>query len=291
MAHRANSDFRFDVGTPNGFMPQVRDVSSSASWRTSRLSHGDVIARIVANGLQVSPLFKTPWISVELFRIDWLHCADQGITADFLGNLFKLLADKCDGRNRKARTLALWTRIQQFYIEHRVGDRLQNLTDTMIQQPGKGPKLRCSAAQCRALVPFAWQCSQALFGTTPMEEAAKTAAHHLHKCYEALRADCVAPYEILRSSSTQFALQYVALGDHVGNPLLWKCKPKLHLFLELCSESSRPSLCWNYRDEDFGGSIAKTSRRRGGLLSCKALSSNVLRKMLLQQPVLRMLSP
>ena len=70
---------------------------------------------------------------------------------------------------------------------------------------------------------------------------------------------------------------------------LWKIKPKLHLFLELCSvERTRPSLCWNYRDEDFGGSVARLARRRGGLLSASAFSRNLI-LMWSMQPMIRIL--
>ena len=40
---------------------------------------------------------------------------------------------------------------------------------------------------------------------------------------------------------------------------LWVFKPKFHLF-----QGGNLGLLWTYRDEDFGGSIAHTARRRGG---------------------------
>ena len=55
-------------------------------------------------------------------------------------------------------------------------------------------------------------------------------------------------------------------------------KPKLHLLLELGLEGSNPSSSWTYRDEDFGGSMAHLSRRRGGLLKPLPTSSNLLRR-------------
>ena len=39
--------------------------------------------------------------------------------------------------------------------------------------------------------------------------------------------------------------------------------PKMHLFLELCSSRTEPQKFWNYRDEDFGGSVAKQSKMKG----------------------------
>ena len=56
-------------------------------------------------------------------------------------------------------------------------------------------------------------------------------------------------------------------------------KPKMHLFLGRGKAG---------RDEDWGGSVAKMARRRGGLLSTAAFSSNVLHRFRMQQPVIRM---
>ena len=67
-----------------------------------------------------------------------------------------------------------------------------------------------------------------------------------------------------------------------------RVKPKMHLFLELCIEGGKPATCWTYRDEDWGGSVAKMSRRRGGLLSTAAYSSNLLDRFRMQQPMIRM---
>ena len=52
----------------------------------------------------------------------------------------------------------------------------------------------------------------------------------------------------------------------------------MHLFLELCSSGTEPQKFWNYRDEDFGGSVARLARRRGGMLCCSSTSRVVLQK-------------
>lgn len=66
----------------------IRDVSSSAAWRTSRLSHWGLLERILKQGHELSPLFSAPFVRSDIFAIDWLHCADHGVTKDFLGALF-----------------------------------------------------------------------------------------------------------------------------------------------------------------------------------------------------------
>ena len=61
-----------------------------------------------------------------------------------------------------------------------------------------------------------------------------------------------------------------------------------HLFLELCSSGEQPARFWTYRDEDFGGSVAQLSRRRGGLLIVQQFSSGMLARFRMQ-PVPRLM--
>jgi hypothetical protein len=269
----------------------VRDVDEGASWRTDRMTHTELLEKILANGLPISPLLQVPWCTSAIFRVDWLHAADQGVTADWLGHLFKLLITKIPGNNLKTRTATFWLRLQNWYKVRKIENRLQNLIPTMIQQPKKAPKLRASGAQVRALVPFALVTAEALLRTgVRVEEAALIGTRHLAACYDALSSDSVFPVDVMRFSSIQFALQYVSLEAASLDPKSWRVKPKLHVFLEVCSEGGRPAMCWNYRDEDWGGSLAKMSRRRGGVLSVKSFSQNVLDRFKIQQPVIRMLA-
>ena len=243
---------------------------------------------ILENDARISPLFSIPWVTKDLCRIDWLHCADQGVAADYLGNLFHMLLPKLPGATMDDRVRSLWTRMQSFYEQHEVGDRLQNLTKLMIRQPKKSPKLRGGAAQVRALVPFGLlMADEYLAGGTPEEEAAFQGMRRLSECYEALSHTSVFAFDILHQNAIGFAQQYCALEAFFDNSKIWRVKPKLHLFLELCSEGSRPATFWTYRDEDFGGSVSRMARRRGGLLSVRAFSSNLLTRFRIHQPMLR----
>ena len=208
------------------------------------------------------------------------------VGADWLGSFFVLVASKMPGPNHKARVAQLWGRVQEYYERRGIQDRLQNLTPSMLHAQGKWPKLRCSAAQCRALVDFGMEISRLLDAGSPAEEAASVGMKHLHTCYQCLSEEVIFSKELLTDSSFKFAQQYVALEDRNGRA--WRVKPKLHLFLELCIEGGKPATCWTYRDEDWGGSVAKMARRRGGLLSTAAFSSNVLNRFRMQQPVIRM---
>ena len=247
-------------------------------WRNARLGTCDLMRLIVSNGKHLSPIWTIPWLTNEIFRIDWLHAADQGVAADWMGNVFKFLVRRSPGANLKAKHIHLWNRVLEFYDDKHVHDRLNALTPTMIQAKGKPPKLRCSAAQCRALIPFAYEQTRGLSDVDATEQAIKVGTLHLWRCYEALSSKSIFSKDILLESSVKFALQYVALSTIDENTSDWRVKPKLHMFLEVCSDGSLPSMFWCYRDEDYGGSVARLARRRGGLLSAQSFSRTFLQR-------------
>ena len=262
------------------YVSQVREAASTAGWRSSPLSHGDVIARLLARGHQLNPLLEAPWVKTSIFRRDWLHCSDQGVAADFLGNLFHHLQWRYLEETKKERYAALYQDIDRFYADGKVQDRLDCLLEGMVEQ-SKGYKLRCSAAECRALVPFGYSLACELCDLSdPLEEAIYFAAFHLNEVYKTLSSDCQDPHRKKSEHGIKFALQYVGLHDMVnpGDPKAWRIKPKLHLFLHVCAEDDLPSMNWCYRDEDFGGSAAARGRRRGGLRAVQAMSSSTLDK-------------
>ncbi len=91
--------------TPTG----IRETSSTAAWRNQRLTHADFITRQYQQSKLVSKIFSAPYVETCIFRIDWLHAVDQGVAADFMGNLFWLCLDKYPGANRKVPSIgALW---------------------------------------------------------------------------------------------------------------------------------------------------------------------------------------
>ena len=166
----------------------------------------------------------------------------------------------------RLRVAELWKHILEFYRDNQISDRLPTITDKMIQKDGSPPKLRASAACARALVPFAKKIAdEYLSDADPMEQAAKIAAGHLLKCYETLSHTSIFHTAVLQEHSTMFAIQYKGLSEN-SRGMDWKVKPKMHLWLELCSEGSQPSTFWCYRDEDYGGTVAHLARRRGGCL-------------------------
>ena len=158
-----------------------------ASWlqEDHRLSHFDARQRMLIDGGSLSPAFSIPWFTLDALRIDWLHCADQGVTPVFLGGLFHMfLSNRVHGNNEEARCARLWAMIQAFYSREHTPDRLHNLTVTMVK-PKKGPiELNGSGAQVRCLIPFAEELVNAWVEPLDVEAfTARSCMRHLARCY------------------------------------------------------------------------------------------------------------
>ena len=269
---------------------KVREVSATADWRTTPLTNSDCLYRILSSGRLLNPLLEAPFVTNKIFRFDWLHVADLGVAPLFLGNLFFRLLQIIPGRSHKEKCAALYQEIQAYYEEQQVEDRFDSLLPTMFIHKKKDYVLRGSAAKIRHLVPFAAKITRELLTPAdPVHDALIQAAHHLHETYRALSSTMANPCEHMKEHGLKFALQYVALHDHLnpGNPKAFRIKPKLHLFMHVTSDDSLPARHWTYRDEDFGGSVARMARRRGGMLSCGKTALQVLQKFKLRNPMVR----
>jgi hypothetical protein len=271
---------------------QVHEAGENANWRSNRYTTQEFLTACILRGKTLCPLFSVPGVENTIFRVDWLHSVDQGIGSDFLGNLFEMLIDKMPGTTKDARCGALWAEINQYYETHDVKDRFKNFAFKNIRtETTDAPKLRgCNAASCRALIRFGHEAAQRhLSDADPREQAAKAAAYHLFMVYESLSDRVIFRKEVMEASSKAFALQFEALRDCSEDPL-WRIKPKMHLFLEMCSCDCRPNLFWTYRDEDFGGSIGHQSKMKGAWRRTYAFSKHAVDLFAMKNPEPRMTS-
>jgi hypothetical protein len=246
----------------------VCEAADDAPWRSQRLTTQQLLEREWNRGKRVSPIFSVFGIFNHLFKCDWLHCGDHGVSADFLGNEFDYLVDhKMPGASKAARCAALGEHMNNYYATNGVEDRLKEFLPKTYaaDKSTRPPRLKGNAASTRALVKFGHlMAQQFLSDDVPIEHAIKTAAHHLLNCYNSLHLQNRAfSHASLYESSKIFAVQYGALWQAHGQRVSWRPMPKMHLFLELCSEGTEPEKFWNYRDEDFGGSVARQSRMKG----------------------------
>jgi len=248
-----------------------RDYTLDAAWRSNRCSHYQLLARMAQQGYMPSKLWGIPFLTSEQVLIDWLHCADLGIAANFLASVFILIINKFQG-NLDVRIKKLYEDMKAYY-DVNPGPKLDRLTKTMlIKASGKKPKLRGSAAEVRHLIPFAAEkCMEYLNDGDAEEACAKRAMLELHKCYSYLKDYDAAAME---ESGRKFAVFFCALEVH--NPQRWQVIPKLHAFVELTSSGSNPAASWTYRDEDFGGAAAAAARKKGGKRSIAGTGEHIL---------------
>ena len=249
--------------------------------------------RQIERGIPVTPLFQAPFVTTKTFRRDWLHSVDLGIAADFLGSLFRhLIVRHMPGNNRTVKTAALWDRILDFYEAHGTQDRLRTLVWNGIQASAKKPpKLKGNAACVKALVPFARTISAELFldANNEEENAMKEAAVQLDTTYRCLRSDDIFWKDVCFEAGVKFCQLVAALAAN-NNGVFFRVKPKMHMFLEMLLQGSKVCMSWTYRDEDYGGTMARLARSRGSARkSAYATSRNVLTSFKYSNPVARIL--
>ncbi|CAE7833776.1 unnamed protein product [Symbiodinium sp. CCMP2592] len=211
-------------------LQDLHDVDESSSWRSSRLSHYQFLARQISEGKNLSPLFSCPCFSVQKCCIDWLHCMDLGCAADYMGGLFHMVVQtKLPERSVHDRCKNLFGDIQNYYRRNLSQSRMSTLTPLMLKGKNKKwPKLRAKAGEARDLIGFAKECAERHMGNSDFERTVRQTAKHLHSCYEFLSE------------------------RHWDAEKFHKTKPKMHLLLELGRQKRRPSETWTYRDEGFG---------------------------------------
>ena len=254
------------------------------------MTYAECLLRILRSRGKVCPLLTAPWVTHKIFRMDWLHISDLGVAADFIGNFFHEVLQFMPGENKDERCTNLYLEILAYYEAHGISDRFDCMQPTFFE-PRDGPyKLRGSVAKIRALVPFVWQLAQEILDiNVPTLAAMSHAAFHLNEVYSALSSDHADACASMREHGIKFAIQYVGLHDFL-NPAddkAWRIKPKLHLWLHITSDDSVPRLTWTYRDEDFGGSVARMARRRGNLLRCSSTSGLTLSRFKISNPCIR----
>ena len=260
---------------------------SQAEWKLQgRLEHWQLMTRMLLKGKHVSSIFSCPGLTASQFLFDFLHNFDQGITADFLGNLFFYIVSSnhayLPGGSRQQRIRDLFLKIRNYYAAapaNEIASQLGNLTEGMIRKsPSSSPKLRAKAAEARSLVNFAAQLCHEAFPpetATGQEACMRQAALRLQRCYACLQDDRYDQDQLLDACS-QFCSLVKALQDKEA--CLWIIKPKHHGAMEVCLQEGSPSLTWTYRDEDMGGYLASLAKLKGGSHNPRSVAHSVLQR-------------
>ncbi|CAK0862353.1 unnamed protein product, partial [Prorocentrum cordatum] len=252
-------------------------TSTSSRWTrpTSRRSLQDVIAIILRNAGRVAPALSIPGVTIDVFKVDWLHAVDQGVGADFVGALLWHTMEKPPGRRRAQQSDEMWRPIQAHCDARSTPDRLHDFKERTVKPKKAHPKFRGQAAILRHLIPFCKEATEThCVSGSAVDDAALNAMRHLHSCYHTLSGQCIFRKDMMRDSASRFATLSASLA--ALQPRSWRVKPKAHLLLEMAFAGGQPSLCWAYRGEDFGGSVGHVAKRRGSPLSATGFSRAVI---------------
>ena len=245
--------------TPAG----IRATSTAAPWRPARLGHWGLIARLRQQRHRISPLLRCVAFDAKLCKLDWLHVMDLGVACDWLGQFFVFLVPKYPGASIDARISALWRHIQALYAMYPPRARLDNFTRKMLSWDRASYKLRTYGSETHSLIPIGRHLAQQqLSDADGVEHTVKQAMLELSACYDALSSRA-AP-GALAEHSRRFCGLHVALETHV--PDIFYVKPKMHQMQELCEmvENAEPAKHWDFREEEFGGSVVALGKRHGG---------------------------
>lgn len=261
----------------------VQDMRTTQSTLDKALDHWSFLHRQrFEYGKPVSKLLQAPTLRLHQFHPDWLHTMDQGCTADFLGNLFQwILLPKMDGRTAADRLKQLFTLIQKYYVEHPVQHQYNSLTAKMLQKTAtSAPKLRGRASEVKGLVLFGKLMADVYCRQENLvEHTAKMAATHLNNLYDIVWNRHSFSAAAMKTESFKFRALMRALDAYHPESNQWRMKPKMHLMEELCEKRcDNPLDASTYRDEDWGGAVARWAKRRAGKNTVASTAKNVLTK-------------
>lgn len=274
----------------------LHDVSLDAAWRNIFLSHDQFLAR--QRGLPapwLSSCFDIPFVTIDSIKIDFLHTADLGCTADFLGNFFwyitffKVNAGR--GSHRDRCNIFFKDHVLPFYQSQDIQDKLPFLRPTMLKKEKGTYKLRAKAGEARALVGVVNQLvRQFLDRSIEVERAMGFTGQSLTQVYDCLHSQRFSR-DNFQSSIHNFlkGLAWLArYHENRGDTQSWRLKPKTHLLAELGREGINPTQTWCYRDESWGGDMSHLAERRGGHFTMLAVSRSLLSRFTAQEPFPRL---
>ena len=124
--------------------------------------------------------------------------------------------------------------------------------------------MKCYGAETRGLLPVVHHFVREMLCDDGVDGSIQVGTEHLSASYQCLSANTLFAADGLAEHCNRFAALYVALERVTDGA--FRTKPKLHVFQELCEMSlpARPASSWTDREQEFGGVLVGTARRRWG---------------------------
>ena len=244
-------------------------------WRHTVLSHTTWLTEYLAarvSGKEM-PLLQLPGFLITYVAIDWMHCADLGITQYLIGNVMYLLFLKLGGlvsapgpTLQKMHTM-VWMASKALRLKQ---PPCETLTMPMIKGSGASPRMKLKAAETRRMLPVVhYMISTYMPPESSKEELVLQCTSLLLNAYQEMD-----PKSFDADSSprrlAEYGRRHLLLYGHLSQDALqtrdqyglyWRIYPKHHLFCHLLDEvfetSSNPLESWNYKDESEIGDAAK----------------------------------
>ena len=79
------------------------------------MSDAECLLKIMRRKGRVNPLLTAPGVTTKKNCMDWLHVADIGVTADFIGNFFHEVLHLFPGNIKKERCASIYKELLAFY--------------------------------------------------------------------------------------------------------------------------------------------------------------------------------
>ena len=239
-----------------------------APWRRTRLTHEAFLAELRSLDLPLSPWFQfVLGLRSECVMIDVLHCADLGVFAHLVANIFiEVLFLNIWGTTQGENIAGLEALMKRHYKEQKVKNQFRGkLTLKRIRTADGWPKLKAQAATVRSLAPFCVYLAQ-----TYLDNRRIHLCTMMHRFYELLDSEPLWMSDLAKDELYELGqtfcdlystLAAASFDDHIK---AWKSTPKLHMFLHLCQWQAamwgNPRGAWCYSDEDFVGRMVSVAQ-------------------------------
>ena len=247
------------------------DVSLSASWRATRVTHEIFMHLNILNSLHVSPIFDLPGFRLEHVSSDLMHCVCLGIVQYCLGTI---IFEVCFGPEMKGLITRPGPVLGEFMALLRLASHqldiacpIGDLTIGMVRKKSGPPKLKTKAAEGRHLVPVVvWVLQNCFKVEEGHTETRLRCLQNLQWMYEAM---AVPASEWDAKATAKYCRRHImlwaelgleslqALGHQQTGWVMYRFYPKHHLTLHCVEDQVEVSGCpresWCYMDESAIG--------------------------------------